>query len=504
MKRVKVLVAGAGPAGLTVAGELAAAGCEVRILERRESGVQSRAGTVLPRVLELLDYRGMAQDFISEARRIRDNPLIPFHIWAGLQPVRWRHLHSAFGYRLVLPQNTTEDLLRRRAEVLGVEMRYGRTVVGLEQTDDWVTVTAELPDGSTEQHVADYVVGADGGRSAVRTLADIPFPGHDGSFTGIIADVRVNMHWPEGRAMVDNEHGWAASFPFAENGEITRFNMVHAQRRTVPRSEPITAAEVRNCLQDIFGREIPFTELVWASRFTDAMRAVDDLRSGRVLLVGESARIHYPASGVGMNFCIQDAFNLGWKLALVARGRAADTVLDSYTQERMPVLRDLLESVRAQTALQFNFTQEGIALKRLVAGDLLPLPEVNRAIGLQLNGLTRAYPAAGGDHPLLGRPVPEATLQTRRGLVRLAELLREPRLVLIDLTGGDAFRDLDLPGLVVESGPVLTSPDDFAGLTAILVRPDGYVHWVSTDPVPTPAAASVALGSWLGTPVAVA
>ncbi|MET4781547.1 FAD-dependent oxidoreductase [Glaciihabitans sp. UYNi722] len=496
-KDAQVIVVGAGPAGLTLATELALAGCDVLVIERREEGVQSRAGTVLPRVLELLDYRGLAQKFIARARQIRDNPLIPFHIWAGLQPIHWSNLRSAFGYRLVLQQNVTEELLMERAQGLGARIIRGRTVVGLDQNASQVTVNAETPDGVRESYTADYVVGADGGRSAVRKLAEIPFPGHDGTFTGIIADVPVNMHWEHGRAMVDNEKGWAASFPFSDGGEITRFNFVHADRRFADKSEPVTAAEVRQCLKDIFQLDIEFDELVWASRFTDAMRLADSLRSGRVFLVGESARIHYPASGVGMNFCIQDAFNLGWKLALVVQGRASDRILDSYQSERMPVAVDLLESVRAQCAVQFDFSSEGIAFKRMFSREILPLPEVNRAIGLQLNGLTNPYPAASGNHPLLGRPVPEATLQTRDGLVRIAELLASGRFLLLDMTGDEAFSELASDAVVVTSGVVSGARAEFSGVRAILVRPDGYVHWVSTDASSSIAEAEGAILDWL-------
>ncbi len=497
MMEAQVIVVGAGPSGLTVAAELALAGCDVLVLERREEGVQSRAGTVLPRVLELLDYRGLAQKFIARARDIRDNPLIPFHIWAGMQPIHWSNVRSAFGYRLILPQNVTEELLLAWAEELGVRIARGRTVVALQQDGHGATIEAELPDGTRESFTCGYIVGADGGRSAVRKLAGIPFPGHDGTFSGIIADVPVNMHWPAGRAMVDNEHGWAASFPFGENGEITRFNFVHAERRYADKSEPVTAAEVKQCLHDIFGIEIEFDELVWASRFTDAMRLADTVRSERVFLVGESARIHYPASGVGMNFCIQDAFNLGWKLALVVNGHADEAILDSYQAERMPVTEALLESVRAQCAVQFDFSKEGISFKRMFSRDILPLAEVNRAIGLQLNGLTEAYPGARGDHTLVGRPAPEATVQTRDGLIRIADLLAKGRFALIDLTGDGIFVDLASDAVSVASGPISGAPSEFAGVRALLVRPDGYIHWVSTDVIPSREQAEGAIADWL-------
>lgn len=496
-RRAQVVVVGAGPSGLTVAAELALQGCEVVVLERRENGVQSRAGTVLPRVLELLDYRGMAQSFIEQARRIRENPLIPFHIWSGLQPIWWSYLGSAFGYRLVLPQNETEDLLRQRAIELGVKINYGATVSLIQQHATEVVVTADLATGSAERWIADYVVGADGGRSAVRHLLGLPFNGHDGTFTGIIADVRVNMHWPEGRAMVDNEHGWAASFPFGEGGEITRFNLVHAKRRYADKSEPVTAEEVRSCLEDIFESKIEFTELIWSSRFTDAMRAVENLRKDRVFLVGESARIHYPASGVGMNFCIQDAFNLGWKLGRVVTGKSPDSILDTYDLERAPVMQGLLHSVQAQTAIQFNFTMEGIALKRFLKNTLLPMPDVNRAIALELNGLTNPYPASGQGHVIEGRPVPEFSLQTAEGIKRVAEFLRTGQFVLVDLTGGSSLFQCSSGSVVYASGRPVGSPASLAGLTAILIRPDGYVHWSSSSRDVSTSDVKQALSGWI-------
>lgn len=488
--KTEVVIVGGGPSGLTVASELAMAGVDVVVLERRTSPVQSRAGTVLPRVLELLDSRGIAQRFIDRAAEIRENPLFQDHIWAGMRPVRWRHLGSRFGYRLILPQNHTEELLLAHAEQQGVTVVPGVTVESVKVGADDVVVLGRGADGDVIEVQASYVVGADGGRSLVRGEAGIGFPGHDATFTGIVADARIETPWPEGRRMVDNERGWVTSFPFGSDAEpVTRFNIVHTERRHAPQSEPVTLDEVRACLREIFGFDIEIDELRWASRFTDAMRIADTFRKGRALLVGESSRIHYPASGVGMNFCIQDAFNLGWKLAAVVNGHASETLLDTYQAERRPVAEQLLDSVNAQCAVQFDFSTEGVAFKRMFQQHLMPIPEVNRRLALELNGLVDAYPGAG-DHPLAGRPVPDLVLQTPNGLRRLGDELRTQDFLLVDCTGDDAFAALDLGDAPVRTltGVASVAPESTTGVTALLVRPDGYVAWVSTEPPSLPQA----------------
>jgi 2-polyprenyl-6-methoxyphenol hydroxylase-like FAD-dependent oxidoreductase len=443
----QVIVVGGGPSGLAISGELARSGVRVLLLERRESGVQSRAGTILPRVLELLDSRNLAERFFERARLITDTPFVPIHIWAGMKPVHWRSLETRFPHRLILPQNTTEELLTENCVEVGVEFVRGATVEGLRQDADGATVVARMADGTTREYSAEYVVGTDGGRSAVRTLAGIGFDGHEPTFTGIIADLAMTAPWPEIRKVVDNERGWVNAYPFSTSGEpLLRFNIVHVESMKADKADPVSPEEVYRDITEILEIDIDFGDVAWASRYTDAMRRADRFRQGRVFLVGDSTRVHYPASGVGMNFCLQDAFNLGWKLAAVVQGHAPECILDTYEQERRPVVEKLLENVEAQCAVQFDFSEAGIAFKRTFERDIMPLPQVNRQLALELNGLTTPYPRLPGDHPLVGVP---------------------------------SLR-----------------PESLRDVKALLVRPDGYVAWAASAAVDV-AEAEQALGRWL-------
>ncbi|GAA4302505.1 monooxygenase [Klenkia terrae] len=494
-----VVVVGGGPSGLALAGELARSGVRVVLLERRMSGVQSRAGTILPRVLELFDSRGLAERFFARAREIRDNPFVPVHIWAGMKPVHWRNLDTRFPHRLILPQSTTEEILTEDCEAVGVEMVRGATVAGLVQDEDGVTLDVDMEDGPARRVTARWVVGCDGGRSAVRKAVGIDFVGRDETFTGIIVDIAMVAPWPEVRKVTDNDRGWVNAYPFARGDDpVLRFNIVHVDSRLAAKNEPVTTEEVRRDLTEILEMDLEFDDLLWASRYTDAMRLADRFREGRVFLVGDSTRIHYPASGVGMNFCLQDAFNLGWKLAAVVKGQARPELLDTYEAERRPVVEALLESVNAQCAVQFDFSVGGIAYKRFFERELMPLPDVNRRLALDLNGLAVDYPTPAGSHRLAGRRVHDVELQTEQGTTRIGELLRGMDFLLLDLTGDDPYRDSKhgaAPVQVVSGVPTLC-PDELRGVGSLLVRPDGYVAWAEDGPG-DPARADAAIDQWL-------
>jgi len=478
-----VIVVGGGPSGLTVASELALSGVDVLVVERRTDLVQSRAGTILPRVLELLDARGLAQTFIDRAYDIMPNPLFTSHMWAGMRPVHWRHLESRHGYRLVLPQNVTEELLAEHAAEVGVRFLRGWTAQDLSQDSDGVSLAISDGNGSLHQMRSDWLVGCDGGRSIVRERSGIAFEGHGATFTGIVADVIIDNPWPEGRRVTGNDRGWLASFPFGDG--VTRFNMVHAERKHAEASEPVTVEEVRQCLHDILGVDLYFDELRWASRFSDNSRIADRFSAGRVFLVGESSRIHYPASGVGMNFCIQDGFNLAWKLGAVVNCFASPELLDTYDLERRPIAEELLRSVATQCAMQFNFAPDAMEVKDWFETNILPIPDVNRRLALELNGLTTSYPSNTDDGPLAGQRAPDLEVQLPERTATINELLRGQRMLLLDLAGNPDLRSLtynDAPVDIVTCA-LIRPPAALSNATTLLVRPDGYIAWTATEVV---------------------
>jgi 2-polyprenyl-6-methoxyphenol hydroxylase-like FAD-dependent oxidoreductase len=495
-----VIVIGAGPSGLTLASEVALSGAKVLVLEKRVGVVESRAGTLVPRVLELFDARGVADRLIVKAGQVQRWPFSGGHIWAGLKPVEWRHIDSRFGITLVCPQNLTEEVLVEVVRERHAEVRFGHEVQTLSETDNGVAV--EVLAGGTQRRLsARYLIGADGPRSTVRKALRLPFEGTAPTFTGIIADFELPFPFGSGMKSVDNEFGWGLALPFGKNA--TRITMVHAERRYAPKDEPVTIEEYTRCLRDIFGTDFGIKKLKWSSRYSDQLRIIPSFRHGRIFMIGESARIHYPASGVGMNFCIQDSFNLGWKLGYVLRGDADPRILDTYDSERRPVALELLRSVRAQIAMQFNFTPDGIAQKREFENRLLPLAEVNRKIGLELNGVEHPYPCAPGAHPLTGFRVPDLDLLLLNGRVtRIGELLRDQKFLLLDLSGTAAFAALeigDAPVNVIEAFAGRRAPEHVK-IKALLIRPDAYVAW-ATDTAPTASLAWKALSAWLKFPV---
>jgi 2-polyprenyl-6-methoxyphenol hydroxylase-like FAD-dependent oxidoreductase len=493
-----VLIVGAGPSGLTVAAELASAGVRAVVLERRTEVVQSRAGTILPRVLELFDARGVVDRFIERTREINDYPFRHAHIWAGFQPIDWTHINSRFGFTLGLPQTITEEILFDWATECGADIRRNMDVVAINRNDDGVWVEASDTAGKRQRFHGRYLVGADGGRSIVRQSAGIAFDGHSGTFRGIAVDAELEVPWPERVRMTDNEMGWAVGYAFGPG--ITRFNIVHRDRRAAAKDEPVTVEEVCQCLRDIYGDDYGIQKFHWASRFDDQMRCVPSLRKENIFLVGESARVHYPASGVGMNFCLQDAFNLGWKLASVIRGMSPPAILDTYDAERMPVIKDLLSSVAAQCALQFNFSSDAVVLKRRMAERIIPIPAVQRTLGQELCGLGRAYPAPAGSHALVGHPVPDFDFVNVDGKsMRVAEGLRNQHFLLLDFEGiSNQFAALHLEGLPLKyiKARVSNVPQTMATVKAMLIRPDAYVAWAS-DAIGNIKAVQSELFRWL-------
>lgn len=499
---VDVLVIGGGPSGLTVAAEVARMGASVVVLERREVEPIPRPGTVLPRPLELFDARGVAERFIRRTCEVNLSPYQSFHIWAGMAPVSWSARDSRFGFTLMLAQHETEEVLRHWAVECGVELRLGHEMVDIHDDGDVITAVVHDQHGTTSSVRAKLVVGADGGRSRTRELVGIDVEGHPDTFTGVIATAKMPFPWPGTTRTERNENGWVAANPFGLG--LTRFTMVHAEGRALTRSEPVTIPELNQSLSEILGEPIDIPELVGASRYGDAMWMATRFRQGRVFLLGEAARIHYPASGVGMNFCIQDAFNLGWKLGAVISGDAGEALLDTYETERRPIAEDLFRSVNAQVAIQFDFSPRGLAFAQHFSKHLLTKPEVTAHLWAELNGLQTPYPQTNDGHSLVGFPAPDFEMFLPDGsTTRLYELLRRHSFVVVDLSGTKALSRLEPPNdrIGVVEGHPIRRPVALHGVSALIVRPDTYVAWATTSaPSPDEVSAELARILSIGQP----
>jgi 2-polyprenyl-6-methoxyphenol hydroxylase-like FAD-dependent oxidoreductase len=492
-----VIVVGGGPSGLTTAAEIARTGASVLLLEKSTVEPIPRAGTLLPRPLELFDARGIADRFIRRMHELNPHPFQTWHIWGGMYPVDWTERDSRFGFTLFLSQHETEVLLREWAAESGADLRFKWEVTDLEQTPDQVRVAVRPIGEEARTLTARYVVGADGTRSVTREKSGIDFAGHGATFTGVVATAEMDFPWPGALKVGHNEKGWLTSFPFGRG--LTRFTVVHAEGRRSQIDESITVEEVSNYVSDILGEKVKIPSMIGATRYNDAMRMATQFRKGRIFLVGESARVHYPASGVGMNFCIQDAFNLGWKLGAVLASRADDGILDTYETERRPIARDLFESVNAQVAIQFNFTPRGLALSEHFQKHFIKTPEVTAQLWNELNGLETAYPSHAGSHPAVGYPVPDFDLHLMDGSSsRLYELLRGGEIIVLDLSGTGALnglRSLKSSVRVIEGHPT-RRPQILRGVKALVVRPDTYLAWATTTR-PEQKEVCVAVTKWL-------
>ncbi|UQX01889.1 FAD-dependent monooxygenase [Streptomyces sp. RerS4] len=460
-----VLVVGSGPTGLLLAGDLAAAGLRVTLVERRPHGISNmtRAFGVHARTLELLDARGLADALVRTG-----TPVTGLRLFRRLSLDLGR-LASRYPYLLITPQYEVERLLERRALAAGVDFRHATPLRGLRQDAD--TVTAELtdPDGRPLTLTAGYLVGCDGVRSAVRTELGMPFPGVSVIRSIVLADVRLARE-PEGLLSV-NGVGDAFAFiaPFGDGWyRVMGWN----RERQVPDSEPVDLDEVREIARRALGSDYGMHDARWISRFHSDERQAPRYRCGRVFLAGDAAHVHSPAGGQGMNTGLQDAANLSWKLASVLRGDAPDpeALLDSYQSERHPVGKNVLRSSGALVRLAMAHNPLERAARALATGLLNSLdPASDKVMGM-LSGTGLRYGAGAAAHRSGGHRAPDAGLD--RG--RLYELLREGDFVLVAPRGRDAatIATPRVPGRVTTA--TWTDP---ARHTATLIRPDGYVYW---------------------------
>ncbi|MEU8465520.1 FAD-dependent monooxygenase [Streptomyces sp. NPDC029003] len=490
-----VVIAGAGPTGLMLACELRLAGVEVVVVERlAEPTGESRAGGMHSRTLEVLDQRGILERFLEAGE------LQPVGHFSGLY-LEFDESESRHPYPLMILQSTIERLLEERAAELGVRVRRSAEVCGIDQDGTGVSVGLNTGRPGAETLRARYLVGCDGGRSAVRKLAGIDFPGTPATMTALIGDVEL----PE----LTEDYVWVRRCAGGDFSAIAFepgwFRVITSEYdRVVDRDEPTTFEQLRESLVRLAGTDYGMHSPRWVSRFNDAARQAARYRQGRVLLAGDAAHIHFPAGGQGLNMGVQDAFNLGWKLASVVRGRAPESLLDSYHAERHPVGARVLHNTRAQSALARPGPQADAL--REVFGSLMVFDEVNAHLRGMLTALDIRYPV-DGDHRLAGRRVPDADLKTPGGDTRVHELLHAGRAVLLDLGGGgagvaDAVRGwadrVDLVGARSEDDfwPV-PAVGEVPAPAALLIRPDGHVAWAA-DGAGDLSGLRAALTTWCG------
>lgn len=493
-----VVIAGGGPTGLMLAGELALAGVDVAIVERRPNQelAGSRAGGLSSRTLEVLDQRGIVDRFLAEGQVFQATGFAVTRLDISDFPTR----HN---YGLALWQNHTERILAGWVAELAVTFYRGREVTDFAQDDAGVHV--QLSDGRSLR--AHYLVGCDGGRSLVRKAVGIDFPGWDPTMSALLAEVEMTEKPPLGihRTAV-GIHSFGRVEYEIRDGEIHYkdvgpIRVMATEERVGAKAEP-TLRDLSEALIAVCGTDYGVHSPTWISRFTDTTRQAETYRKGRILLAGDAAHVHSPVGGHGLNTGVQDAVNLGWKLAQVVKGTAPESLLDTYHAERHPVGARVLQSSMAQVALH-RPDERTVALRDTVV-ELLKMEEPRKRVAAEMSGLEIRYDFGPG-HPLLGRRMPDLDLVTAKGPLRVFTLLHQARPVLLNLgePGGfdigpwtDRVQLVDaeyagtweLPAL----GPV-------APPTALLIRPDGYVAWVGDR---TKSGFADALTTWFGPPAA--
>jgi 3-(3-hydroxy-phenyl)propionate hydroxylase len=481
---VDVVVVGAGPTGLMVAAELTLAGVDVTIVERRPTSelVGSRAGGFHSRTIEILDQRGIADRFLAEGKTHQ----VPFsgRLLLDISDFPTRH-----PYTLGLWQNHIERILAGWVDQLGVPIRRGLDVTGCVQDDDGVAV--RLAGG--EELRALYVVGADGGRSVIRKAAGIDFPGWEATTSAMIAEVEVTEGLPAGiKYDASGLHGLS----FMEDGRTVR--VVTSEPELGITTEP-TLTDLSENLAAVYGTDFGVHHPTWISRFTDATRQAATYRSGRVLLAGDAAHIHSPAGGQGIGLGIQDATNLGWKLAQVVKGVSSESLLDTYHAERHPAGARALEYSKATSALQRHDAR--IASVRGLLDELVAMDEPRKHMVGRITGLDVHYDLGEG-HPLLGRRMPDLDLRSGDEVVRVYSLLHTSRPLLVNLgpsgsvalgPWADRVRLVNASYTGAWELPVIGPVD---APVAVLVRPDGHVAWVGDG---TQSGLEDALTTWFGT-----
>lgn len=468
---------------MMLAAELTLAGVHAEIVERRPTPelVGSRAGGFHSRTIELLDQRGIAGRFLAEGQRVQA-------AFFGKTKLDVSDFPTRHPYTLGLWQNHIERILAGWIEELGVPVHRGLEVAGFAPDDSGVDV--HLADGGRMRAL--YLVGADGGRSAVRKAAGIEFPGWDATRSSLIAEVEVTEETPKGMRIDEvGVHG----LHLMEDGRTMR--VVVTEKQLGPATEP-TLADLGKALTEVYDTDFGVHTPTWISRFTDATRQAAAYRSGRVLLAGDAAHIHAPSGGQGIGLGIQDAVNLGWKLSEVVKGIAPESLLDTYHAERHPAGARALKHTMAQSVMQRADPRIG-ALADTVAG-LLTIDEARKRLGGLISGLDVRYDLGEG-HSLLGRRMPDLDVVTANGPLRVFTLLHDARAVLLNLgapgsiDAGPWADRVQLVDATYDGGWDLPVIGSVSAPAAVLIRPDGHVAWTGDGTQP---GLEDALAKWFG------
>lgn len=473
-----VVVIGGGPVGLWVACELKLAGLDVAVVERRTERVnQSRALTIHGRTLEVFSLRGLEERFLAHGK-----PIPTGHFGVLDTRLDFSAFETRFPYTLFIPQARTEALIEERALELGVCILRGHIVEAVEPNANEVAVKG-THDGVPFKISGRFAVGADGARSLTRAAAGIDFPGYPPTKTYALGDVRLDMPPDQPVISTVNGKGCIMVAPLGD-GVHHRIVLLDLHRWSVPATEPLTLEELAVSARGVLGADLNPREPIWLSRFTDETRMADAYRAGNILLAGDAGHMHLPAGGQGMNVGIQDAMNLGWKLAAVLKGDAPDALLESYEAERRPIGMRLFNNTLAQASLISSVDPAGLALRQ-VMNDFLRLPSLNAHIAAELSGFGIAYPepllssdtTVGKTDGAAGIRIADCDLQLADGSsASLYSFLAQGKwlhLSLADELEANLPAWLDRSAVTFIEGRTVGA-GGLHGIAALLIRPDGY------------------------------